>query len=126
MRLRSEKALHLQRAQEPCRNQFTGVDVGAAKKDMLFGATRHRLRRRPIDADIRRVGHRDAAPQAAQEAARIVRIRDTLSLIQLEVSEAMTGEVNRHPQLVAAGEPVELTFDTEGNLRNLPPGADRR
>jgi len=52
-------------------------------------------------------------------AARIVRIADTLSLAEIEVSEALAPEVARHAQLTTAGEPRELAFDADGNLPPL-------
>jgi hypothetical protein len=49
-------------------------------------------------------------------AARVVRITDTLSLTNLEVSEALREEVLRNPNLTS-GEAAEMRFDAEGNLR---------
>ena len=51
--------------------------------------------------------------------ARVVRILDTLSLAHLEVSESLADEVRQHPNLTAMGEPRDLPFDVEGNLRPL-------
>ncbi len=58
-----------------------------------------------------------ALPDA--RAARVVRIRDTLSLADLEVSEAMLAEVTRRSNLTAASDPVEMKFDSEGNLSSM-------
>jgi hypothetical protein len=49
-------------------------------------------------------------------AARIVRISDTLSLVNLEVSEALREEVNRRADLTVSDEPQEMLFDVAGNL----------
>ena len=48
--------------------------------------------------------------------ARIVRIADTLSTVEFEVSEALAAEVKKRPHLTALGKPAEWTFDAEGNL----------
>jgi hypothetical protein len=42
---------------------------------------------------------------------RVVRIRNTLTLTRLEVSEAYAQEVAEHPDMVAVGEPREWRFD---------------
>jgi hypothetical protein len=52
-------------------------------------------------------------------AARVVRIRDTLSLADLEVSEAMSEEVKRRSNLTATSELAEMKFDSEGNLSSV-------
>ncbi len=51
--------------------------------------------------------------------ARIVRIADTLSLIELEVSETLAEEVARQPSLVRLTERREMEFDSEGNLASV-------
>lgn len=51
-----------------------------------------------------------------RRAARIVRIADTLSLTEIEVSEALAPEVARHALLTALGEPEDMPFDADGNL----------
>ena len=47
---------------------------------------------------------------------RLVRIKDTLSLMELEVSENMLSEVESHPQLEIIQGPYELPFNLNGNL----------
>lgn len=47
--------------------------------------------------------------------ARVVRITDTLSLTNLEVSEALRAEVLQNPNLTL-GEAAEMRFNAEGNL----------
>lgn len=49
-------------------------------------------------------------------SARVVRIHDTLSLVDLDVSESLLFEVKRHSNLSIASEPDEMQFDREGNL----------
>ena len=51
--------------------------------------------------------------------ARVVRIADTLSLEHLEVSEAYLGTVRARRDLVALGEPQEMSFDAQSNLMPL-------
>ncbi len=48
--------------------------------------------------------------------ARIVRIRNTLELSEIMVSEPMLAEVERHPAMQVAGNAGPLRFDEAGNL----------
>jgi len=52
----------------------------------------------------------------APGAARVVRILDTLSLIDMEISEALMEEVKKRPTLSPTSGPNEMQFDGEGNL----------
>ena len=47
---------------------------------------------------------------------RIVRIKNTLELCEIMVSEPMLEDVQRHPDMDTAGAPASLGFDTKGNL----------
>lgn len=47
---------------------------------------------------------------------RLVRIRDTLSLSEMEVSEALLPEVRSNPRLEVVAGPYPLPFDAAGNL----------
>lgn len=47
---------------------------------------------------------------------RIVRIKNTLALAEIMVSEPMLGEVQDNPSMEVAGASVPLGFDTEGNV----------
>jgi len=49
-------------------------------------------------------------------APRIVRIADTLSLTEIEVSEALWTEMSARPTLAPIGEPHALAFNAQGNL----------
>lgn len=49
-------------------------------------------------------------------ACRLVRIRDTLHLGEIEISEAMLDEAKANPDIEIVSEPYELKFDEEGNL----------
>jgi hypothetical protein len=52
-------------------------------------------------------------------AARIVRIASTLSVTDMEVSEALLPEVKKLPGLVIESDPFEMEFDGSGNLREI-------
>jgi hypothetical protein len=47
---------------------------------------------------------------------RLVRLRNTLEVGELEVSESLLDEVRAHPRLAVVGPPQRLPFDGEGNL----------
>lgn len=47
---------------------------------------------------------------------KMVRIKNTLEIAEIEVSEALREYVENHPQLEAVTEPVEWTFNENGNL----------
>ena len=47
---------------------------------------------------------------------RLVRIRDTLHLEELWISEALLDEARVHPGITVRGEPRDLAFDAEGRL----------
>lgn len=49
--------------------------------------------------------------------ARVVRIADTLSLTEMEISESLWAEAKGRPGLAAVGEPREMEFGGDGNLR---------
>jgi len=48
--------------------------------------------------------------------ARVVRIKDTLHLDDILISEAMLAEAGAHPRLTVVGEPAAMKFDGEGNF----------
>jgi hypothetical protein len=50
------------------------------------------------------------------ETARVVRIRNTLRLAEVEVSEAYLGELAGRTDLTPHGEPADLAFDADGYL----------
>jgi hypothetical protein len=49
-------------------------------------------------------------------SARVIRIRNTLMLGEIEVSEAYTAELARRPDLTPIGDPTPLPFDAAGRL----------
>ena len=50
------------------------------------------------------------------ESVRLVRIKNTLELEKIYVSQAMVDEVRSNPKLEMMGEPVAFAFDQEGSL----------
>ena len=54
-----------------------------------------------------------------QGQARIVRIRDTLSIDKISVSEPMLTEVKQHPDMSIIGEPAPFDFAPDGTLRPM-------
>jgi hypothetical protein len=52
-------------------------------------------------------------------SARVVRILDTLSLVDMEVAEALTPELKYRPNLTRQGDDAEMRFDPAGNLLPL-------
>ena len=57
-----------------------------------------------------------ACNEIDQDNPRIVRIKDTLHLEYIYVSEAMVDDVKKNPNLEIVSEPEALIFDEEGNL----------
>jgi hypothetical protein len=53
---------------------------------------------------------------AAADEARVIRIKDTLMLGELDVSEALLAEVAKRPDLTRLTEPEPLAFDASGRL----------
>lgn len=51
-----------------------------------------------------------------KEKLRIVRIRDTLHLSEIQVSEAIFEEIRSDPAFEVICPPQELPFDQDGNL----------
>ncbi len=50
------------------------------------------------------------------EQARIVRIKNTLQLTEMDVSEALLSEIGAHERLSVVAQPAVLVFDDKGNL----------
>jgi hypothetical protein len=53
------------------------------------------------------------------ERARVIRVRNTLKLGEVEVSEAFFDELRRRPDLAPVGDPAPLGFDAAGRLKPL-------
>ena len=56
------------------------------------------------------------APGFDKARIRMVRLRDTLHLSEIFISEAMLPDAAENPRVEVLGEPEELSFDGEGNL----------
>jgi hypothetical protein len=54
--------------------------------------------------------------RADLEHARVVRVRDTLDLSELLVSESLRGEVEANPRLEIVGGPAVMSFDDDGRI----------
>lgn len=52
-------------------------------------------------------------------APRIARIRDTLSLTELEISETLLNDVQDHPDVTILSEPYEWEFDEDGYMKDF-------
>jgi len=53
---------------------------------------------------------------ADKDNIKMIRIRDTLHISEIQISEAFLKEAQDHPLIEIVGEPEELQFDEEGNL----------
>ena len=51
-----------------------------------------------------------------REGAGLVRIKNTLTLGEVQVSEAYADELRQRPDLEVLGDPVPLAFDAAGQL----------
>lgn len=72
----------------------------------------------PIDREAIEASFGAISVEMPQEA-RIVHIRDTLSLSEMEVSECMLDQVHSSPGLEVVGEAHPMAFDADGNLINV-------
>jgi hypothetical protein len=52
--------------------------------------------------------------------ARVVRIKDTLRIGEIYISESMLAEAATRPQIEVIGSPAEMVFDAAGNLLDQP------
>jgi len=69
--------------------------------------------RQVLDAVFQTIG------MVKPEESRVVRIKNTLKLDEVEVSESLLEAVKQRDDLELAGEPVEMEFDEKGNLKPL-------
>jgi hypothetical protein len=86
-------------------NCITAAHPAAAATPIHFDTDRE-----AIDAALSTIG------LVPPEQARVVRIRNTLHLTHLEVSEACQRDLTTRPNIDLLGPPTPLTFDAEGNL----------
>ena len=86
-------------------NSLTALTPQSAKIPIAFDTDREALERMLA-----------SLPLPDPRAAKIVRIADTLSLAEMEISEPLWHEVRARAGLTALDEPREVSFDADGNL----------
>jgi hypothetical protein len=86
-------------------NGITSSDTHDSKVPMAFDTDRH-----AIQTALTMIG------LMPPEQARVVRIKNTLLLTEMDVSEAMLAEVKTHERLTQVTAPAPLGFDATGNL----------
>lgn len=86
-------------------NLLTSGGTDSAKIPMVFDS-----QRLAIQAALK------TALGADRERLRVVRIRDTLHLGEIQVSEALLEEIRENPAFEILGEAEDLSFDGQGNL----------
>ena len=86
-------------------NSLTALTPQSAKIPIAFDTDREAIERMLA-----------SLPLPDPHAARIVRIADTLSLAELEISEPLWCEVRTRPEFTALSEPCEVAFDAQGDL----------
>jgi hypothetical protein len=86
-------------------NAITACAPGGAKVPATFDTDRE-----AIETALSCIG------LTPPEKARVIRIKNTLMLGEIEVSEAYMPEVAKRPDLTPIGEPVPLPFDAAGRL----------
>ena len=52
--------------------------------------------------------------------ARVVRIKDTMRIGEIYISESLLAEAETKPEIELAGSPAEMIFDAAGNLMDPP------
>ena len=60
-----------------------------------------------------------------KENVRLVRIKNTIQLGEIEISENLLDEIKTNKNIKVLSEPYKLDFDEEGNLRAHPLLKDR-
>jgi len=86
-------------------NAITSGVAEAAKVPMAFDTDRQ-----AIEIALGMIG------LTPPEQARVVRIKNTLHLTEIDCSEALLAEVKAHKRLTPATAPAAMTFDAQGNL----------
>lgn len=71
------------------------------------------------DYEALRLAIRTCTKLSDYSQARIARIRDTLSLSEVEVSEALLPDVMGRDDVEILSEPYELEFDADGNMKDF-------
>ena len=86
-------------------NAITSGVPDAAKVPMAFDTDRE-----AIETALGMIG------LTPPEQARVVRIKNTLALTEIDCSETLLAEVKKHPRLSPATEPGPIRFGADGNL----------
>jgi hypothetical protein len=89
-------------------NVITTGALDLAKVPMAFASDRE-----AIEVALGMIG------LTASEDARIVRIKNTLHVTEMDVSEPLLGEAKKNPSLSPVGGPAPMRFDIDGNLAPL-------
>jgi hypothetical protein len=89
-------------------NHITATALGGAKIPMTMASDRLAIQAAVKTCNAKDVGR-----------LRLVRIRNTLHLDTIRISEAMLGEALRHPDIAVDGEPEEWEFGSLGNLEGI-------
>jgi hypothetical protein len=94
-------------------NAITACEPGTAKVPATYETDRE-----AVEAALSCIG------LTPPERARVIRIKNTLMIGELEVSEAFAAEVARRSDLTVVGE-APLAFDATGRLATFAPGVHR-
>ena len=86
-------------------NALTSTVPLSVKIPMVLDSDRHALQ-----AAIR------TCQVADQRQVRLMRIRNTIAMDEVEISTSLVGEVRDNPYIEVISEPYELPFDDQGNL----------
>ena len=89
-------------------NVITTGALGLARVPLYFASDRE-----AIDIALGMIG------LTAAESARVVRIKNTLHVTEMDLSEELVAEAQRHPRLTLTSSPVQMRFDIDGNLEPL-------
>jgi hypothetical protein len=87
-------------------NALTSLTPNTAKIPIYFDSDREAMERALESAGLGDV-----------RQARVVRIADTLSLAEIDVSEPLWNSSRNNPRLTALAAATDVSFDAEGNLR---------
>lgn len=96
-------------------NAITGISLEKAAVPMHFETDR-----KAIEVALGSIG------LTPSEKSRIVRIKNTLHLDEVEVSEVYEKEIHQKPDLEILEEPNQMIFDTNGNLFDLQVKGSRK
>ena len=86
-------------------NALTALTPQSAKIPIAFETDREAIEQMLTSLPISNVSE-----------AKVVRVLDTLSVAEMEISESLWNEHSQNGQLIALTEPTELRFGIDGNL----------